>query len=168
VCELVQAATGLDATIKWPNDVLIHGRKVCGILIEQRNSGYPDLPLATVVGLGLNVTQPAEAFAAANLPDAGSLLSMSGTLLVIEDVASRLVWQLDLEYDRLLSGEFTTLETRWRQRLALVGRQVRVECARQELYGRLLDVTLAGLEVEVTPGTVVRLEPEVVRHLTDA
>ncbi len=81
VCELVQAATGLAATIKWPNDVLIHGKKVCGILIEQRNSGNPVLPLATVVGLGLNVTQPAEAFAAANLPDAGSLLSMSGTLL---------------------------------------------------------------------------------------
>src|SRR5260370_19576938 len=96
VCELVQAATGLAATIKWPNDVLIHGKKVCGILIEQRNSGNPVLPLATVVGLGLNVTQPAEAFAAANLPDAGSLLSMSGTLLALGDVASRLVVQLDV------------------------------------------------------------------------
>jgi BirA family biotin operon repressor/biotin-[acetyl-CoA-carboxylase] ligase len=154
--------------IKWPNDVLVHGKKVCGILIEQRNSGDLDLPLATVVGLGLNVTQPAEAFAAANLPDAGSLLSVSGKLLAMEDVAGRLVGQLDLEYGRLLAGEFTTLERRWRQRLGLLGRQVRVECAQHELRGRLREVTLAGLEVEVAPGTVVRLEPEVVRHITEA
>ena len=36
VCETIQELANLSATIKWPNDVLINGRKVCGILIEQR------------------------------------------------------------------------------------------------------------------------------------
>ena len=36
VCETVLELTGLEARIKWPNDVLVRGRKVCGILIEQR------------------------------------------------------------------------------------------------------------------------------------
>src|SRR5882672_4818005 len=69
VCETIRRATDLDATIKWPNDVLIQGRKVCGILIEQGRG--------TVVGIGLNVHQTAESFAAAGLTEAGSLAVFS-------------------------------------------------------------------------------------------
>src|SRR5438046_7649419 len=46
VCETVREAAGLQARIKWPNDVLVQGRKVCGILIEQGRG--------TVAGIGLN------------------------------------------------------------------------------------------------------------------
>jgi len=168
VCELVTATIGLQAKIKWPNDVLVGGKKVCGILIEQRNSGDGALPLATVVGVGLNVTQPSEAFAAANLPDAGSLLSVSGKLLDTDEIARRLIAQLDGDYDRMLHGDFAPLEALWKRRLGLLGQQVRVEGISQVLRGRLLDVTLAGLEVEVAPGTLVRLAPEAVRHVHEA
>src|SRR5262245_42686943 len=65
VCDTVRDVAGLDATIKWPNDVLIGGRKACGILIEQRGG--------TVIGIGLNVRQTAAIFEAAGLPDATSL-----------------------------------------------------------------------------------------------
>ena len=44
VCETVRELTGLQATIKWPNDVLLDGCKVCGILIEQARG--------TVAGVG--------------------------------------------------------------------------------------------------------------------
>ena len=65
VCETVRRLTGLPARIKWPNDVLLRGRKVCGILIEQGRGA--------VVGVGLNVRQTADDFAAAGLPSAASL-----------------------------------------------------------------------------------------------
>jgi BirA family transcriptional regulator, biotin operon repressor / biotin---[acetyl-CoA-carboxylase] ligase len=165
VCELIHACTELDATIKWPNDVLVRGKKVCGILIEQRNSGDPDRPLATVVGIGLNVTQPATAFADAELPHAGSLLSMSSRLLDTENVACRLLLQLDAEYDRLLHGDYAPLARRWQDRLGLVGRRVRIEGAREELCGQLLALTLDGLEVQIDAGTVTRVPPEAVRHI---
>jgi BirA family biotin operon repressor/biotin-[acetyl-CoA-carboxylase] ligase len=168
VCELVLAATGLQARIKWPNDVLVGNRKVCGILIEQRNSGDRDLPLATVVGVGLNLTQSAEAFTAAGLPEAGSLLSVSGKLLDMDEMAHRLIAHLDDDYDRLLQGDFATLEALWSARLGLVGRQVVVEGVHQVVRGRLLDVTLAGLELELADGATVRLAPEVVRHIAQA
>src|SRR5262245_17248228 len=45
VCETIRDCTGLDSTIKWPNDILIRGKKVCGILIEQGRG--------TVAGIGL-------------------------------------------------------------------------------------------------------------------
>src|SRR5438270_2430199 len=63
VCETIHQTIGLQATIKWPNDVLIRDRKVCGILIEQGRG--------TVVGIGLNLNQTAESFTAAKLPEAG-------------------------------------------------------------------------------------------------
>jgi BirA family biotin operon repressor/biotin-[acetyl-CoA-carboxylase] ligase len=165
VCELVRAAAGLQTSIKWPNDVFVGDKKVCGILIEQRNSGDRESPLATVVGVGLNVTQPAEAFTAAGLPCAGSLFSTSGKMLDVEEIACQLIAQLDEEYDRLLQGDFTTLEARWRERLGLIGRQVCVEGVNQVLRGRLLDVTLAGLALEPATGATIRLAPEVVRHI---
>src|SRR5262249_46624313 len=68
VCETILGLANLQARIKWPNDVLVHGKKVCGILIEQRTNGHPDFPLATVVGIGLNVTQSADMFEQAGLP----------------------------------------------------------------------------------------------------
>src|SRR5690349_18047254 len=99
VVEAIRQLTGLQATIKWPNDVLLHGKKVCGILIEQRHSGQPEQPPVTVVGLGLNVTQPSELFQQAGLTLAGSLASETGRMLDTEAVAEVVIRQLDAEYD---------------------------------------------------------------------
>src|SRR5262249_46652758 len=83
VCETVLRTAGLQATIKWPNDVVLQGRKVCGILIEQTRG--------TVVGIGLNVLQTAESFAAAGLPEAASLALFTDWPLDRYDIARRLL-----------------------------------------------------------------------------
>jgi BirA family biotin operon repressor/biotin-[acetyl-CoA-carboxylase] ligase len=165
VCDVVEALTGLVPTIKWPNDVLVHGKKVCGILIEQRNSGDQRLPLTTVVGIGLNVTQPAEAFAAANLPQAGSLYSVSDRSLDTGAVAHQLIRRLDAEYDRILRRDFAGLEASWKQRLGLHGKRVRVETFGDDRVGELRDVTLNSVQLELAPGEVLALPPEQVRHV---
>lgn len=168
VCETIGHLTGCDATIKWPNDVLVGGKKVCGILIEQRTSGHPDWPLATALGIGLNVTQSAEAFAAAGLPDAGSLFGMAGVRLDTEEVAVRVISQLDEQYGRLLDGDFAGLEEQWRRRLGLLGRLVCVEAVDREPHGRLVDLTLDELRLETAGEGTVRLAPEAVRHVWEA
>src|SRR5215470_13247415 len=65
VCETVRALSALEPRIKWPNDVLAEGRKICGILILQRavNQGS-----AVIAGIGFNVMQSAADFATADLP----------------------------------------------------------------------------------------------------
>lgn len=157
VCEAIRTVTGLQARIKWPNDVLIHGRKVCGILIEQGHG--------TVAGLGLNVNQSAADFTAAALPLATSLAACSGRALDCRAVARRLIEQLDEEYDRLCQGDDATLEACWKWRLGLLGKHVRVECAEQEFQGRLVDLTWDGVELQIPDGGILRLPPERVRHL---
>jgi BirA family transcriptional regulator, biotin operon repressor / biotin---[acetyl-CoA-carboxylase] ligase len=164
VCETIRALANLQAKIKWPNDVLLGGKKVCGILIEQRTTGHADFPLATVAGIGLNVAQTAEMFAQANLPDAASLASITGQTFAYETVAKDLIRQLDQQYHLLHDGDLHTLESLWKGRLGLLGENVIAEGVNETQRGRLFDVTFAGIDIQVD-GSVVRVAPESVRQL---
>ena len=109
--------------------MLLHGKKICGILIEQRNTGRVDSPLATAVGIGLNVGQSAEFFAQANLPLGGSLASLAGKSWKPGIVAERLIERMDQAYDRLLQGDADALEAIWQDRLGLIGEAGSLETA---------------------------------------
>lgn len=156
VCALIQKTIARQARIKWPNDVLIGGKKVCGILIE-RGRG-------TVVGIGLNVQQKAEDFARAELPDATSLRIHSAAALDTADLARGLLEQLDVDYGLLLDGDLNTLESCWKWHIGLLGRAVRVECPDRVLQGRLLELGFDGVQVQTDEG-ILCLPPERVQHL---
>lgn len=163
VCEVVSQLTGLKATIKWPNDVLVAGKKVCGFLIEQKTTGDANNPLATVVGIGLNVTQSADDFAA-HLPDAASLASLTGKSHAVDAVARAVFHRMDDEYERLLTGDLATLESMWQWRLGLVNKRVVVDLPEGPRQGLALDVSFAGVTLKDDAG-VVQLPPETIRHI---
>ncbi|HZU34875.1 MAG TPA: biotin--[acetyl-CoA-carboxylase] ligase, partial [Gemmataceae bacterium] len=130
VCETIGEVAGLESAIKWPNDVLSAGRKVCGILIEQGQG--------TVIGMGLNVRQTAVELA--GLPQASSLLLLTGKWLSPSVVARRLIERLDEGYHRLCSGDLATLEKQWQDRLGLAGHMVVAEVHGGTCRGRLQEL----------------------------
>lgn len=77
VCGAIEEVCGgtLRAAVKWPNDVMIDDRKVCGILCEGVNFGDC---AGVIVGIGVNVSQTEVFFKAAELPHAASLLMLTG------------------------------------------------------------------------------------------
>lgn len=78
VCEALESCPGINARalLKWPNDVIMENRKVCGILCESlRNGACTDV----ICGIGVNISQTAEYFRKAGLPNAASVLMVSGT-----------------------------------------------------------------------------------------
>jgi BirA family biotin operon repressor/biotin-[acetyl-CoA-carboxylase] ligase len=158
VCETIRQSIGQQARIKWPNDVLLHGRKVCGILIEQRQG--------VIAGIGLNVTQTAEMFEAAGLPDAGSLALFTDRQLIVADIARLLIRQLDAEYERLREGDWATLEACWKWHTGLLGRSVHVECQNAVYQGRLCEQGWDGLELAIPGEPRLRLQPEIIRHVS--
>lgn len=166
VCETILNVADLQAKIKWPNDVLVAGKKVCGILIEQRNTGRPERPLACAVGIGLNVNQPASFFQGANLPAASSLSVQADHVFETSAVAERLIHQLDAGYAALLEGETGTLESLWKWRLGLLGRQVELELTQGTRQGRLVDVALDGVILE-DGDEIMQFAPEAVRHIAE-
>jgi BirA family transcriptional regulator, biotin operon repressor / biotin---[acetyl-CoA-carboxylase] ligase len=157
VCEVI-AELG-DATIKWPNDVLLGGKKVAGILIEQRTTAGA---LAAVVGIGVNVRQSSADFA--ELPGATSLAIAADRQLDTEAVCRALIERLDAEYGRLLDGELSDLGERWQRRLRLVGEPVIAECFDGPIRGRLVEVGLSAVILQVDH-ELLHLSPASIRQL---
>lgn len=163
VGDAVFKLTGVQARIKWPNDLLVRGKKVCGILIEQGvGAGAP----RTVVGIGLNLNQTVEDFTAAELPDAASLGVVSGREFEVRTAADVVIRCLDAEYSRLHAGERVAVEADWKWRIGLLGRQVIVERTDgTHLRGRLREMSFDGLEVEVDGPLPAVIPPEAVAHV---
>jgi BirA family biotin operon repressor/biotin-[acetyl-CoA-carboxylase] ligase len=160
VADCVARLTGFKPRIKWPNDVLVVGKKICGILIESAAGASA----ATVAGIGLNVTQSAADFVAVGLPDATSLAACSHGTFDTDDVARKLLTELDRAY-RLLIDDLPTLEANWGARLGLSGREVDVETTDGSLRrGWLHAVAFAGLTLEIGNAQVT-MAPETVRHV---
>jgi len=77
-----------------------------------------------------------------------------------------LLMRLNEEYHRLTRGDLGPLENRWKQLLGLSG-QVSVECVKETIQGKLVDVSFAGLELEIGEERIC-LQPETVRHIERA
>ena len=93
VAEAVEATVGQPAGVKWPNDVLLAGRKVAGVLIESAAEGF------VVLGVGVNANQRVEDFPPELRGRAGSLASAVGGCPVDRAVlAGRLLGRLDALY----------------------------------------------------------------------
>lgn len=157
-CEVAERLTGQPAALKWPNDVLMTGRKVAGVLIEQRGA-------ATVAGIGLNVNQGAELHSA-GLSGATSLALAAGYSFDVAAAAESLIDQLDHWYDSISRSGAGALEDEWRKRLALEGRQVSVEASGQELSGTLTALRFAGITLAPHSGGLHTFAPESVSRLT--
>ena len=161
VAETILTLTGQQARIKWPNDILIDGRKVCGILTERERNA--------VIGIGLNLSQTAADFASERLPGATSLTLATGIICEPANVVSVLLRKLDSGYDRLLHGDRAALESDWKRRIGLLGYHVRVEMGDGSVTtGRLKEMSFEGIELEAGDGAFEVLAPEHVRHLSPA
>ena len=149
--EVVEAATGRAAGIKWPNDVRVEGRKVAGVLVE-RGRGV-------VVGIGLNVHHRPGDFPPALAQPAASLAMLAPGPLDRSELARDLIRGLDRWYGRGLGGDLAGLDEAWRSRFEPLGRPVRLETgAGRVLVGRLTDAGLGrGLLLEPAEGGAVRV-----------
>ncbi|MBP1987585.1 biotin--[acetyl-CoA-carboxylase] ligase [Halolamina salifodinae] len=152
---------GIDASIKWPNDVLVGqsgergGKKLCGILTEME--GEADRVAWLIVGIGINANVHAEV-----LPEgATSLQEERG-----EPVDRRVFTQRLLEtFDELRADPDSILDA-WREHAATLGQRVRVDTPGGEVVGEAVDVEFPGaLIVETDDGERERVTAGDCEHL---
>ncbi len=136
-CEAVEQITGLRADLKWPNDVLLGGRKVAGILVE---SAFRDDRLAyAVLGLGLNVSwapAPEEADFAATSLEAEARRAVDRLKLLRALLAA-----LEVRYPALADP---ALVADWQARLTLLHTPIVVQADDRQVAGRATGVTPEG------------------------
>ena len=140
VAEGLRRAAGVDAEVKWPNDVLIAGRKVCGILAEKVDD-------AAVVGVGINTLLTEEQLP---VPTATSL-ALAGSTAATTDVLIGVLTALESAFYRWLSDE--PLAPWYQGGCGSVGRQVRVQTSpTTSVVGLAEGVDAEGRLVVATPG----------------
>ncbi|KAF0243073.1 MAG: biotin-(acetyl-CoA-carboxylase) ligase [Planctomycetota bacterium] len=160
-------AAGPEARIRWPNDVVLKGRKVAGVIVEGRPSARsaPNAESgAFVLGCGLNVN-----LRAADFPDdlrdtSTSLLIETGEAHDRGAVLRTFLDSLDARYDEALSGD-SALPSAWRELSALMGERVSIMEAAKEYRGEVADLdVLEGISVRLE-GAVRRFRLEHVERL---
>lgn len=156
LCVGVERATGLRPRVKWPNDLLLDGGKLAGVLTESRflGSGLSH----AVVGFGLNVAvQPADVPLAAGGLRPASLAAALGDEPDRLAVLAALLTAIDETYDALREGGTDAVWADWRARLVGIDDEVRVETEDGPLVGRFADVGRDGALLLETPTGIARL-----------
>lgn len=124
VARAVEKATTLIPSIKWPNDVLINGKKVAGLLNEM--SAETDKVNFVILGIGININMTAEQFSADLRHPATSLLLESGKKIDRRAVACSLLESLDELYSLFLSRGHQPIRDEWLSRTNVLNRRVSV------------------------------------------
>lgn len=134
----VEAGTGIKPEIKWPNDLLVGGRKLAGILTEL--NAELNRVNYVVLGIGMNVNTPAD-----KLPAHGTSLARElGEKVNRLDLARQLLAQLDRAYAQFLKEGMAPVLEAWRGFAGFLGRRVRVTVEGRVLDGQALDVDPSG------------------------
>ena len=155
VCDAIAEVAGLATAVKWPNDVLLEGRKVCGLLAELGTAG--SWLEYVVVGIGLNVNLSfAKDDTPALMAPATSLKAASGHRVSRLSVLVAMLRHVEARYERLRGGVLPHDE--WQARLATVGQTVQVTMPDHTLTGLATSVDADGaLLVRRTDGRVERV-----------
>lgn len=155
VAKAIRELTDLEAMIKWPNDILINGRKVCGILTEMK--AEQDRIDFIILGIGLNVNTSHK-----YLPKGGSSLKceLDGTGRDKEisrvSVAQKLLASLESHYNILLNDGSRSIIEDWKEYSAMLGAKVRVS-----LHHRNFDAIAHGIDPD---GSLVVRHPSGARE----
>jgi len=165
--DAVAEVTGLIAQLKWPNDLVIHDRKVGGILVEARSAGGKTM--LAVVGIGVNVNWPRSAMPVELQATATSLTSELGRSIDRPTLLTALLSRLDLGYDRLCDEGVAWLIEDWNRSCAMLGRTVFVETPDGPLTGVAEAVEPSGhLRLRRPDGSTSRLTIEATTRLRNA
>lgn len=160
VARAVQDVAGVPAHIKFPNDILVRGRKVAGILLEVRDYG---VPARAVAGVGINVNQlrkdlhrEVRGFATSLREERPEKEPLRRARLLRYILRGLENW-----IDHIAQDDYTELEDAWKRFSAMEGKEIRFRHGGEDVSGRVLDVTMReGLLVRPNGGKERRFRLE--------
>ncbi|MFC2050245.1 biotin--[acetyl-CoA-carboxylase] ligase [Chloroflexota bacterium] len=139
VVRTIKKVAGLETQIKWPNDILIKGKKVCGILIENEVKG--DKVNFAIIGIGINVNFDPSAFPEiSNI--ATSLSHELGAKVSKAELTIALLSELEQLYLEAQAG--TPIYREWQDNMEMLGRWIQVKTGETVEQGKAETVTQNG------------------------
>ena len=138
ICEAVKTVTGLDAQIKWPNDVFIANKKIAGILTEMNSE--VDKVNFVVIGIGLNVNNDKKSLIA----QATSLKEQAGQPVNRVALLQELLRGIENNYSLLEDKGAQAIIDKWRNFSLTLGRRVKIYYQDKHIEGQAVDIDRDG------------------------
>ncbi len=136
--------------IKWPNDLLLNGKKICGILLETRNFGTVS---ALVIGIGVNLLSSPNLDKIKNITiKPGSILSETGIKLDPIDLSELIAHHYALRENQLRTMGFSKIREIWMGHAAKLGKKITARTPNFEYHGIFDSVDEKGQLVLITNG----------------
>jgi BirA family biotin operon repressor/biotin-[acetyl-CoA-carboxylase] ligase len=129
----IAGETGLKPEIKWPNDILLGGKKVAGILTEL--NAEVDRVRHIILGIGIDVNLDAGEFPADLKKSATSLKIETGETVSRAELAVAILRELDFDYARICAGKFAAVADEWELHCATIGKNVTVHIGDRKIRG---------------------------------
>lgn len=139
----IKKATGLQTEIKWPNDILINGKKLVGILTELQ--AEPDRINAVIIGVGINVNQTEEDFPEELKEKATSLRVQIGEKISRAEVLQAILKEIEDLYDDYLEHGFRMVKMLWESYAVSIGKQVTARTLQGTIIGKAAGITDDGV-----------------------
>jgi BirA family biotin operon repressor/biotin-[acetyl-CoA-carboxylase] ligase len=158
IAKVIERHMDLKTECKWPNDILINGKKVCGILIESISS--ENLINRVILGIGINVNQ--EIFSDDIINTAASIKLSNGKTVDRIQLLAGVLKSLDEMYINIQNGNFDIPLSEWLSRSSMFGKEITVRQGDKILRGRAvrldndgsLVLNCEGKEMKVFSGDV--------------
>jgi len=142
VCRAITNCTGLQPTVKWPNDILLGGAKVAGLLNEM--SSETDQVHYVVLGIGVNLNMRAEQFPADLRYPATSLAIAAGKTVSRLRFTRTLLQEIDALYQTYLEEGSAPIMSAWAELCDLTGKAVQVDCNELKIEGTMVGLAEDG------------------------
>jgi BirA family biotin operon repressor/biotin-[acetyl-CoA-carboxylase] ligase len=139
IVQAIKELTGLSAVIKWPNDLLLEGKKICGILTEL--DAELDRINYSVVGVGINVNNVLEDELCNK---ANSIFNIYNSKISRVDLLRLIIKYLDVNYAKLISNDYNYIRELWFENTDIIGRNVRLKLEKYEIEGIVIDIDDTG------------------------
>lgn len=149
MARILRSEFDVDALIKWPNDIYIEGRKICGILTEMKAD--IDLIEYVILGVGLNVNFEPGDFPSELRDKAVSLKMVLGRDVSRVKLVQSFFTKLERLYELFLKEGFTVIREQWIAMNMTLGQKVMVDAFDEVYQGVAVDITCDGGLVVETP-----------------
>jgi BirA family transcriptional regulator, biotin operon repressor / biotin---[acetyl-CoA-carboxylase] ligase len=153
VVQAIEEVAGLSPEIKWPNDILLQGRKVTGILTELQAEA--DKINSIIIGIGMNVNQEAEDFPEELQTIATSLAIEKTEKISRAKLIQKVMEKLEMYYDLYMDNGFTPIKLLWESYAVSIGRQITARTITGSIHGKALGINEDGvLRIEDADGRI--------------
>ncbi|WP_199484511.1 biotin--[acetyl-CoA-carboxylase] ligase [Peribacillus glennii] len=143
VVQGIEEATELMPGIKWPNDILINGKKVTGILTELQAEA--DRIHSVIIGIGINVNQKNGDFPEDLLEKASSLFIETGHQVSRAKLIQHILVKMEILYKLYLEQGFAPIKVLWESYAVSLGKEIKASTLTETIHGTALGITEEGV-----------------------